>query len=113
MLKVARTLPLLLAALLATACASTDTLPGDGDNGGEKVGDGHQAIDDLVDSIADLVLPQAQPKSEVECNDPSCPRTRKRATSSAPTSTIPRRSTTTSSWPSSPTRRPCGPASLS
>ena len=70
--RITRCLPLVLVALLSAACEPTSEIP-DGDGSGE-VSDGHQAIDDFVDSIDDLVLPQAQPKQEVECNDPaSCP----------------------------------------
>jgi len=72
MLKVARSLPILLVALLAAACEPTSSLPDD-DNGGEEVGEGHQAIDDFVNSIDDLVLPDAQTKTEVDCQDASCP----------------------------------------
>jgi len=70
--RIARCLPLVLAALLSAACEPTSEIP-DGD-GSEDVADGHQAIDDFVEKLNDLVLPQAQPKEEVACDDPSCPK---------------------------------------
>ena len=71
--RISRCFPLLLVALLSAACEPTSEIP-DGSGSGENVGDGHQAIDDFVDSIDDLVLPGAQPKQEVPCDDPSCPK---------------------------------------
>lgn len=69
----ARTLPLLLAALLSAACEPTSEIP-EGEGSGEEVGNGHQAIDEYIDNLNDLVLPAAQPKQEVACDDPSCPK---------------------------------------
>lgn len=70
MLKVVRSLPFLLVALLPAACEPSSTLPG---GGGEDTGEGHQAIDDYIQSLEDLVLPAAQPKTEIDCMDASCP----------------------------------------
>ncbi|MEZ4298557.1 MAG: thiol-activated cytolysin family protein [Polyangiaceae bacterium] len=73
MLKVARSLPFLFAAMFAAACTPSSDLPGD-ETGGEEVSEGHQAIDQFVNSIDDLVLPDPMNKSEVECQDASCPK---------------------------------------
>ncbi len=80
MLNVARSLPIAFIALIATACEPTSNLPkGTGETdteetGGEEVNAGHQAIDEYVNGIADLVLPTAQSKTEVACQDASCPK---------------------------------------
>lgn len=82
MLNVARSLPLLLVALLAAACEPTSNLPDDDGGGGEteetggegEVNAGHQAINDFVYGLDDLLLPPSMPKSEVECVGESCPK---------------------------------------
>ena len=65
-----RIAPLLLIGLFVPACEETGTTNGSG----EQVSDGHQAIDDFVNGIEDLVLPAAQPKMESPCADASCPK---------------------------------------
>jgi hypothetical protein len=72
-------LPLLFAVLGAAACGSTggpgtETGSGTSSSGGENVSAGHQAIDEYVLGIPDLVLPQAQSKTETDCMDASCPK---------------------------------------
>lgn len=70
---ISRSLPYLLVMLLgATACEPTSSIP-DQQGGGEQTGQGHQALDDYINSIDDLVLPSAQPKTEIDCQDASCP----------------------------------------
>jgi hypothetical protein len=67
-------LALLLAVFALPACGAGDI---DEDSGRhprkENTSAGHQAIDEYVMGIPDLVLPQAMPKSESDCSEAGCP----------------------------------------
>lgn len=67
-------LALLLALFALPACGAGDI---DEDSGRhprkENTSAGHQAIDEYVMGIPDLVLPQAMPKSETPCEGAGCP----------------------------------------
>ncbi len=81
--KYAYALPLIIAVFGAAACSTTTDDPsssgsgsgsGTSSSGGENVSAGHQAIDEFINGIPDLVLPSAQTKTEIDCKDASCPK---------------------------------------
>lgn len=80
--KYAYALPLILAVYGVAACGTTEdpsssssgSGSGTSSSGGENVSAGHQAIDEYVNGIPDLVLPNAQNKTEIDCMDASCPK---------------------------------------
>lgn len=81
MLKIARSLPLVLVALLAAACEPTSNLPDDKKGGetetdgeGENVSAGHQEINQLVQDLGQMGLIPSMPKTEVECMGDACPK---------------------------------------
>ncbi|MFO0762274.1 MAG: thiol-activated cytolysin family protein [Byssovorax sp.] len=82
MTKFSLAVPVLLAVFGIAACEVADDSTATGSSsgsgtsssGGENVSAGHQAIDDFVEGIPDLVLPKAQSKTEIDCMDASCPK---------------------------------------